>query len=73
MSTKYYFDASHFRPIVGLEMEKVLFGSEDVKNIAVEKAKNDMSFVEFGKLVNKENVEEVIDNLEKETSALNRK
>lgn len=73
VSTKYYFDASHFRPIVGLEMEKVLFGSEDVKNIAVEKAKNDMSFVEFGKLVNKENVEEVIDNLEKETNALNRK
>ena len=73
VGTEYYFDASHFRPLVGLEMEKVMFGDEDIKNIAVKKAKTDMSLVEFGCLVNKENAVEVIDNLEQEISAYNRK
>ena len=63
---EYYFDASHFRPVVGLEMEKVMFGDEDVRNMAVEKAKNDMSLVEFGHLVTKENSVDVIENLEQE-------
>ena len=70
---EYYFDASHFRPVVGLEMEKVMFGDEDVRNMAVEKAKNDMSLVEFGRLVTKENAVDVIENLEQEINELNRK
>ena len=41
--------------------------------MAVEKAKNDMSLVEFGRLVTKENAVYVIENLEQEINELNRK
>jgi hypothetical protein len=63
---EYYFDPSHFRPYVGLEMEKIVFGSDDEKNQATQKAKSDKSMVEFGKYVNGENVNEVIEGLSRE-------
>ncbi len=52
---KYYFDASHFRPYVGYEMEKVLFDLEDNHNDA-----------DFGRLVTKDNVDQIIEEMKKQ-------
>ena len=59
-STGYYFDPSHFKPYVGLEMEKVVFGSENEREAAENKARCDMSRIDFGVLVGRENVEEIL-------------
>ncbi len=54
ISSKYYFDASHFRPCVGLEMEKRIFW---------EKSDNANG---FGMVVRKENIEEFIKQMEEQ-------
>lgn len=56
--TKYYYDASHFMPCVGYEMEKVVFGETQEKELPQAAA--------FGTHVTKENVDEVINMLQDE-------
>lgn len=63
----FYFDASHFRPYVGYEMERVIFGSEEDRNKAQEAAGDDQAgVIRFGTKVTHENVDEVIICLEEE-------
>ncbi|WP_026488668.1 hypothetical protein [Butyrivibrio sp. XBB1001] len=54
-SSKYYFDESHFRPYVGNEMEKIVFGEEQPQGL-------------FGIHVDSSNISEVIDELEEQLS-----
>ena len=55
--TKYYYDASHFMPCVGYEMEKTVFN-----NYNEQTEDNDI----FGILVTKDNVNSVLEKLQKE-------
>lgn len=56
----YYFEWSHYRPALGLEIEKVLFGSEEEKAEVRRAAADDF----FGTEVNRDNIEEVLQNLQ---------
>lgn len=57
---KYYFEWSHYRPALGLEIEKVLFGSEEEKAEGRRAAADDF----FGTKVNADNIEEVLQRLQ---------
>lgn len=62
----YYFDASHFRPYVGREMEKVLFGNDNERMNSVSEACSAATVVPFGTIVTADNVDEVIGGLVQE-------
>lgn len=62
----YYFDSSHFRPFVGREMEKALFGDDEERRDAVGKAVTEKSLVDFGELVTAENADLIVGNLRHE-------
>ncbi len=59
---KYYFEGSHYRPILGLFIEQILFGTEEEKNSVRKKSGDDL----FGVKVNSENIEDVIIHLQKQ-------
>ncbi|SFB70840.1 hypothetical protein [Butyrivibrio sp. YAB3001] len=63
---KYYFDSSHFKPYVGLEMEKVLFADEEIRNEAIKNAESVSEEISFGMKVNSANINEVVAVLRKE-------
>ena len=66
ISGNYYFDGSHFRPYVGLQMEKVVFGTDEERKKAVVEAANINSKVSFGQIVSKDNIDDIIDKLREE-------
>ncbi len=66
ISGNYYFDASHFRPYVGLQMEKIIFGNKDEAKKAIKEAANSMSKVSFGQVVTRDNILDTLDDLQKE-------
>ena len=66
MNPDYYFDASHFRPYVGKEMEKVLFRTGKERDDALTAAENEYSLIKFGVKVTAENADEVIECLRNE-------
>lgn len=49
---RYYFDASHFRPFVGLEIEKVIFGNEKTSDVS-----------SFGAYITGDNIEKLCERL----------
>lgn len=53
---RYYYEWSHYRPVLGLAVEKVLFGSEEEREQARRTAGDKL----FGVKVNSNNVEEII-------------
>lgn len=52
---KYYFDASHYKPYVGLEMEKIIFSEHPSDDVS-----------QFGAYITKDNIDELISRLEEE-------
>ncbi|MBQ3671623.1 MAG: hypothetical protein II921_09155 [Treponema sp.] len=62
---KYYFEASHYRPIVGLTVEKILFSDDEdeKRRIREQVALNDGDCELFGMKVDSSNVSDVIEKL----------
>ena len=60
--SRYYFEGSHYRPALGLIVEKVLFGTEDEQNEIRKEAGDEL----FGVKVNSENIDFIISELEKQ-------
>lgn len=60
--SRYYFEGSHYRPALGLIVEKVIFGTEDERAEIRKEADDEL----FGVLVNSENIDYVILELEKQ-------
>ena len=52
---RYYFDASHYRPYVGLEMERIMYDLTPNSDVT-----------SFGAYINSENIDDLIKRLEKE-------
>jgi predicted nucleotidyltransferase len=62
MDSRYYFEGSHYRPALGLIVEKVLFGTEEETNEIRNEAQDEL----FGIKVNSDNIDFVISELEKQ-------
>ncbi len=58
----YYYESSHYRPALGLIIEKYLFGTDEVR----EQIRRDAGDGLFGMKVNAQNIDEVIGALEKQ-------
>lgn len=58
--TRYYFESTHYRPILGLALEEFLFGSEAER----EKIKSAAGDGLFGQKINSKNVDEIVKRLE---------
>lgn len=65
--SRYYFEASHYRPALGLLIEKILFGTE----LEREEIRKNACDPLFGLLVNSENIDYVISQLEKQVKEYN--
>ena len=65
---KYYFEASHYRPVVGLMLEKMIFSDDEAKK---ERTRREVALSEeykelFGLKVTPENVDSVVEKLKKQ-------
>ncbi|MBO4546710.1 MAG: hypothetical protein J5700_03940, partial [Treponema sp.] len=61
---RYYFECSHYRPALGLIIEKYLFGSEEERAQIRSEAGDEL----FGMKVNSQNIDAVIEGLKKQLS-----
>lgn len=63
----YFFEGSHYRPILGLFVEKILFGTEEDKKEIRKIADDDL----FGEKVTSQNIDSIILHLEKQLEESN--
>ncbi len=58
----YYFDCNHYRPILGLFIEKILFGTDEEREKVILESGDDL----FGMRIDAENVDYVLDRLRRQ-------